>query len=255
MTQPSLPDTNDAMARATWVLADPHGGADPHVDGALLELLALATPVADLLVMGDLFVAWIDRPRFYTPFQRTVLEGFARVRAAGGHVRFVVGNRDYLVREGEAFDVVVDEEAMVDLGGLPTLLAHGDLVNPDDRSYRRWRAFSRSPGAARVLSALPGAIGRGLASDLERRMRKTNLEYKMGPLPLAHLEALSVRAKGLGAARALLGHFHTDHTVTAPTGVPVRICPGWCEMQSVLVATPDGALEPVSLAELRRSRP
>lgn len=231
--------------RPQWVLADPHGGHDPDADRALVRLLAQAARArADLLIMGDLFVAWLAPERFWTPLQRRVLEGVAAVRAAGGQTRFVVGNRDYLVEAllGTVFDQVLTDEAVVPVAGRPTLVCHGDRLNRADWPYLMWHRLSRSGPAEALLGLLPGAAGRALAARTEARMARVNTRYKTGVLPLGALEALGRRAAAQGAARALVGHFHHDRVLPVADGAPVVVAPGWFEHRRILVGGPDGAL-------------
>lgn len=224
----------------TWVLGDPHAGHDASADVALEALLARAAEQhVDLVVMGDLFVAWLARDRFFTPAQARIVDALRAIRAGGGRVRFVVGNRDYLAEGllGDAFDAVYEGEVVVDVGGAKTLLVHGDGLDPDDRPYRAWRAVSRSGPVRAVLERLPGAVGRQLAARTERQLRDVNVQYKSGPLPVAQLEAVGRRAAAAGAERAIVGHFHDDTTIRPPDGAPVRVAPGWFEHRVVLEAT------------------
>ena len=96
-----------------WVLADAHGGADPEADRDLLQLLAKAQQESvDLLILGDLFAAWIALDSDLTRLQQEVIAAIRSLRRQGRTVRFVVGNRDYLVREGQlgrSFDEVFEE--------------------------------------------------------------------------------------------------------------------------------------------------
>lgn len=221
--------------RETWVLGDPHAGADPEADRALVQLLERAArqPV-DLLVMGDLFVAWIGIDRFLTETQREVLQKLEAIRSAGGTIRFVVGNRDYLPEQmiGRAFDAVHAEETVIDLAGVPTMVVHGDRLNSADRPYLAWYRLSRSRPVAAALSRLPARVGRSLALGVERRMRPLNVAYKTGPLPVEGLRALAARARASGAQRALVGHFHRHQILEAE--VPVIVAPGWFEHRVVL---------------------
>lgn len=230
-----------------WILADPHGGQDAEADRALLAFLDLAhTARADLLVLGDLFTGWIAKERFYSPLQREVIDRFRALRRAHLAVDFVVGNRDYLVKEtleGDAFDRVLDGATVLELGGVPTLIVHGDRTNPDDRAYALWRRISRSAPATLALSALPGSIGRRLAHGTEARLSKTNARYKTGTLPIAALEALGREGLRRGASRVLVGHFHHDRVLDVPGGAPIVLAPGWFEHRRVLVVRDDGALE------------
>jgi UDP-2,3-diacylglucosamine hydrolase len=239
----------------TWIIADAHAGAHPQSDRALLDLLdALTTRRADLLIMGDLFLAWLAPPRFWTPFQREVMDRLAALKRMGRVLRFVVGNRDYLVKEalsGTIFDAVHEDGAIVELGGEPTLVAHGDLANGRDLAYRAWRRISRSGPATRLLSSLPAAVGRSLAERTERRLSSTNRRYKSGELPIAALEALGRSAQERGAARVIVGHFHHDRALDVSGGAPVIVAPGWFEHRRILLATPDGALRSIALETLR----
>ncbi len=232
--------------RDEWVLADPHAGLFPQADEALLALLDRAIERApDLLVMGDLFLAWLGPDRFWTPLQREVMQRLERLSQQGARVRFVVGNRDYLVPQSPRlralFEAIYEDEALIEVGGQPTLVLHGDGLNPQDWPYLLWRRLSRSGPATAALLRLPGVLGRGLATAVERRMSSMNPQYKRGPLPQAPFAALSRRAEHKGARRALVGHFHADAQILGP-GAPVWIAPGWFEHRKVLVAGPDGAL-------------
>ncbi len=228
-----------------WILADAHGGADPEADADLLRLLDRAIERrAELWILGDLFVAWVALAPTRTPLQATVVERLVALRRAGGRSHFVVGNRDYLVREGLAgvVDRVIEEGARVELGGVATWLEHGDVVNPDDRPYLAWRRLSRSAAVSAGLSRLPGPLAAALARRVERALGPRNQRYKTGRLPEAALRALGERAAARGASRAVIGHFHIDRTIEGP-GAPVRIAPAWLESRQVLVVGPGGALD------------
>lgn len=221
----------------TWLLGDPHVGHDRDADEALLALLAdAAAQRVDLVIMGDLFLAWLARDRFFTDDQRRVVDALRAIRAGGGKVRFVVGNRDYLTPglTGDVFDEVYDGEVLVDVGGQKVMLLHGDGLNPADRPYRAWRALSRNPVATALLERLPGAAGRALAARTERGLRDVNAKYKAGPLPREALAAVAHRAAVAGAEHIYVGHFHEDTTLEFAGCPPLTIVPGWFEHRRVL---------------------
>lgn len=235
-----------------WVLADPHGGGDAVADRALLRLLERAqAKQADLLILGDLFLAWLGPARFHTPFQAEVVAALVALRRQGGRIRFVVGNRDYLTEEAPpAFDEVHHGETKLDVAGVPTWVLHGDRAQPKDRAYRTWHQLSRSAPVTYALRRAPGAWGRALAGRVEAQLRGTNQTYKSGRLPLEVIEAIGRRAQAAQCAQALVGHFHHDRVVDVPDGAPVILAPGWCEHQRVLVAEPNGILRSWALASL-----
>lgn len=229
-----------------YVLADAHAGADPEADRELLDFLR-GLGADELLILGDLFRAFVGLPRYWSPAQREILDALAELRARGGRVTFVVGNRDYLIQPAPALpiDLVIAERALVTLGGAPTLVTHGDRVDPEDRLYRLWHRLSRGRLARHLLDALPGRLGRRLTSGAERALARTNRAYKAGSLPLAALERLGREAAAQGAERALVGHFHRDETLAVPGAVPVRFAPAWLDHRRVLRVGPKGELESV----------
>lgn len=240
--------------RPTWILADPHGGANAAADRALLRLLDLAIERGvDMLVLGDLFRAFLAVEGCYGPIEHAVLDRFQRLRATGARVEFVVGNRDYGVREallGRAFDAVHEDTVVLPLGGRPTLVAHGDRVNPEDYFYRAWFRLSRARLVLAAVKRLPPRTLRKLVSAAERELAATNTRYKTGTLPIPALEAFGRKAATRGAKRALLGHFHHDRTLEVPDGVPVVLAPGWIEHQRILRVGPEGDLISTTLEAL-----
>lgn len=235
----------------TWILSDPHGGKDAAADRALLDLLRRAQGRADLLILGDLFTAWLGPERFHTPYQREVLRQIERVRTSGQQVRFVVGNRDFLVDPEHlpgVFDRIYTGETVVDVERVPTLVAHGDGLGRD-LGYRAWRRLARSRPTTKMLERLPAAAGRALAAGAERALKPLRLGRDAIGLPVAALEALGRRAFDRGASRALVGHFHQAATVPVPGGVPVQIAPPWLESREVLVSSGEG-LVPTPLPAL-----
>ncbi len=141
-------------------------------------------------------------------------------------------------------------EVVTNVAGQPTLLAHGDGLNPDDRPYRAWRAVSRSRLATLALHRLPSTIGKSLAERTEARMAGMNTRYKSSGLPVDSMRALGRRAQHRGAARALVGQFHVDEAVHVPGGVDVICVPGWCERERVLLGDEHGNLRSVAAETL-----
>ena len=156
-----------------------------------------------------------------------MIEALGRARDAGLPVDYAVGNRDYAVETYRGpFDRVASE-TLAQPGGAPAWLAeHGDLVNDDDRQYRRWRTFSRSRPILGAYLALPGAVGLPLSQWLERRMRTSNLAYKRR-FPAEHVGRRAGRLLGETGARWLvLGHFHQELR-QAVQGGEALVLPDW----------------------------
>jgi UDP-2,3-diacylglucosamine hydrolase len=128
-------------------------------------------------ILGDLFDWWLGDDQLQEPFAGTVAESILGITAAGVPVYFARGNRDFLLGEdfGHATGArLLPDETVVDLGGMRTLLLHGDELCIDDVDYQRYRARIRAPRATRRLLALPYFIRRGFAWYLRRRSRNAN---------------------------------------------------------------------------------
>ena len=163
-----------ASKNLAWCVADPHIKEDDPVLGlfyGFLEEFSSNGPKT-LVVLGDLFAAWVALPGALAPYQRALLDKFSALRASGRELVFIVGNRDYFVESldpqpfsfvGERWDLAVPS------GGL-IRFEHGDLINTSDGNYQRWRIFSRSEAVRRTVAALPGKWQASLARRAEKAL-------------------------------------------------------------------------------------
>jgi UDP-2,3-diacylglucosamine pyrophosphatase LpxH len=224
-----------------WIAGDGHFvGAAGEAERwrALVERVAQAG-VREVSLLGDLFELWIGLDGLETEWQRAIFDPLFALKARGVRLRYVVGNKDYFIREWNArrrlFDDVVDDRAEV--AGLH--LAHGDLVNVRDRQYRLWRSFSRSWLMRMLMTAWPRRHLAKIAARVAERMKGTNLYHK-SYFPEAELRA---RAKELPAGKATLvyGHFHVHRVIEEGDKRIVTLPFLGGEWQGVLVGD-DGAV-------------
>ena len=122
-------------------LSGPGGPAGPLV----AQLAALpAQGCRRLVLMGDLFQAWVGFRSFETADVRAVVAALRDLRARGIEVEYIEGNRDFFLAGSpyaDAFDRVVLETSF-EVGGVRYLAVHGDGLNDDDWKYRFWRRLS-----------------------------------------------------------------------------------------------------------------
>ncbi|MBW2058108.1 MAG: UDP-2,3-diacylglucosamine diphosphatase [Deltaproteobacteria bacterium] len=101
-----------------------------------------------LVILGDLFEFWFGFEPFAFEGYRPVLDKLRELAGAGVRIRYVEGNHDFnlgsYVRERLKAEVC-PEHCVVDLDGKRVYMAHGDLVNGDERFYRVFRRILRSP--------------------------------------------------------------------------------------------------------------
>jgi UDP-2,3-diacylglucosamine pyrophosphatase LpxH len=198
-----------------FLVGDGHYLNRPQEAERFARLLARARErgAREVSVLGDLFELWVGLVSH--AWQEQIFAPLRDLRNAGLRLRYVVGNKDYFVREWNERERLFDE--VLDPGGrfdspLGTLyLAHGDLVNTRDRQYRTWRRVSRSAPFALLMKATPRAWLDGLSGRVARGMQGTN-RYHKSYYPEAELRA---RAEELPAGRALMvyGHFHVHKEI------------------------------------------
>jgi UDP-2,3-diacylglucosamine hydrolase len=201
------------------VISDIHiFGADDPLYESLLALMREELRSGDRLVLaGDIFDFLVgDQPsssRRYEAF-------FAAVRELGRRdvrVVYIEGNHDFhLAKVFAAFPNVelVPAETAIAFGEKRLYVAHGDLVDRDDRGYLALRAFFRSPFIRFAAIALPEAavewIGRR-SSDSSRK-RNPRLPESRGEAYLARLRSkYRAFAEGKfaeGYDGIVLGHCH-----------------------------------------------
>src|SRR3954468_24770261 len=116
-------------------LSGPGGPAGPLV----AQLASLPSQgCRRLVLMGDLFQAWVGFRSFETPDVTAVVDTLRDLRRQGIRVEYVEGNRDFFLAGSpyaDAFDRVALETAF-EVAGVRYLAVHGDGLNDRDWKYR-----------------------------------------------------------------------------------------------------------------------
>jgi len=129
-------------------ISDLHLSLDkPEITNRFLTFLKTRAPQAvALYILGDLFDAWVgdDDP---CPPNNAIRKHLKQLTDSGTDVYLQRGNRDFLLGRRfceETGLTLLDDYAVIDLHGIPTLLTHGDLLCTDDLPYQAFRAKSRT---------------------------------------------------------------------------------------------------------------
>jgi UDP-2,3-diacylglucosamine hydrolase len=129
--------------------------SDLHLESADDPKLALFDRCIDvvartanrLLILGDLFEAWVGDDDD-GPLAARVASTLRALADAGIEIGFQQGNRDFLVGEDYARRCgmrVLPEVATIWIGGTLVLVAHGDSLCTDDLAYQTVRRQFRDP--------------------------------------------------------------------------------------------------------------
>lgn len=194
--------------------------------GSLFEL----PPEFDsVVILGDLFEAYVGREAWTHPNFELLTLAFAGLRQRGLPLVLLRGNRDVLLTRGDgrALGIHVADSLVVRGQHAPsTLLTHGDEFCLSDRPYQRLRRILRMSGVRALLRALPWRLKQHLA----RRMRGYSMqEVARKPVETLGLtlEAVQQRLEQCSAQQAVVGHLHRAERHTLADGRGLEVLPAW----------------------------
>ena len=213
---PSVERTAELAAPASWrvidFISDLHLAEDtPRTFTAWADYLR-ATPADAVLILGDLFEAWVGDDASAEGFEASgaaVLADASSRRAMG----FMVGNRDFLVgtRLLEACGVIaLADPTVITAFDQRVLLAHGDAMCIADLPYQRFRRQVRSAEWQRAFLDRPLAERRAIA----RNLRSESQRQRVAAAPWIDVDTATALDAMRTANAAVLVHGHTHRPAT-----------------------------------------
>jgi UDP-2,3-diacylglucosamine hydrolase len=169
-----------------------------------------AAKVEALFILGDLFEYWIGDDNLVEPFNADVCALLRATADMGTRICFIAGNRDFLI--GKTFSAaagieLLPETAIVDAGGTPTLIMHGDTVCTDDLPYQEFRRMVRSREWQQDFLARPLPERRIEVESLRRRSAEA-MQGKTAEIMDANSAAIRAALTAHGCTRLIHGHTH-----------------------------------------------
>jgi UDP-2,3-diacylglucosamine hydrolase len=225
----------------------------PKVTELFLELLATCAANADALyILGDLFEAWVGDDDT-SPMNQAVCEGLKKCATSGTPVFVMHGNRDFLLAAQFADAsgaTLLEDPALIDLYGTPTLLMHGDLLCTDDKEYMAFRAMVRDPQWQQQLLSKSLQERQLIAGEMRNKSREQT-GGKPESIMDVNQEAVVETMSAHKVQRLIHGHTHRPaiHDLLISGQPAQRIVLGdWYEQGSLLECTPAGCrLEALSI--------
>lgn len=185
-----------------------------------------------LYILGDFFEAWIGDDDL-TPYNQMIIQALKQATEQGLTIYFMHGNRDFLI--GKKFlkmtgCILLPDEYIAHLGGVPTLLMHGDTLCTRDIAYLKFRKKARSwlfqkivllysLKKRRAMAARYRAASKAHTSTTAEAIMDVTLEEVVRLLNKHHSQHLihghthrpgvhSFELNGLPATRTVLGAWH-----------------------------------------------
>ena len=186
----------------------------PSDGGEVLDRLRSALAAARRLgaaafVLGDLFDSYVAKAQARHGVWREVAGLFAAAAASGVPVDVLHGNRDFLLGEefGRASGArLVPGGLRGRLGGIDTLLLHGDELCQNDRPYQRAKRWLRHPLTRAIARQLP--LRMALAAAEKARRKSQNVIASGDQTRFLPTTAAMDAAMATGAQRLVFGHIH-----------------------------------------------
>ena len=158
----------------TLVIADLHLDVGSHggEHTAVIELLRTLHSAPRLIVLGDLFDAWIGPAQMELASAARVVGALRELVASGTQVDLLHGNRDFLL-EGR-FELrtgarVHPHGLIGECAGQRVLFVHGDELCTLDLGYQRMKRVLRSRPVTWSVARLPAPLALALARRLRKR--------------------------------------------------------------------------------------
>ncbi|WP_223846344.1 UDP-2,3-diacylglucosamine diphosphatase [Wenzhouxiangella sp. AB-CW3] len=206
--------------------------ADLHLDPQRPETTRLLVDFLDgparqaraLYILGDLFEAWIGDDGIGA-MERDVAAASARLAEQGVEVRFLCGNRDFLV--GDDYCQLarmerIEEPWHLNHAGTEVLLMHGDILCTDDVAYQRFRRKARNPDWQRKVLSYPLWLRRTLAR-LARWRSKRHTGQTGQQIMDVNADAVSECFRHHSGVRRII-HGHTHRRAIHDIEVDQRHC-------------------------------
>ena len=181
----------------------------PEIEAAFKTLLENQDNLDSLVILGDFFEAWVgdDDDTDFVIRMRALL---ASCSERGCELMIARGNRDFMLGERFARDTgatLLDDETVVEVGGEPTLLLHGDTLCTDDVHYQQFRRLVHDAAWQAEMMAKPLDERRTLA----RQLRATSIDAasnKAEDIMDVNQDAVRERLTEMGVRRMIHGHTH-----------------------------------------------
>ena len=183
----------------------------PEANERFIALLEDQGRAADALyILGDFFEYWIGDDDLGEPFNAVVAGLLKDLTGRGVPVHLMHGNRDFLIGEGfcaATGATLLPDPTVAEIGGLKTLLVHGDTLCTDDVEYQAWRRKARDPAFQAAFLAKSLAERRQTVVQMRDKSRQV-VQGKTAEIMDVNDDAVRQAMRSHGVRRLIHGHTH-----------------------------------------------
>jgi len=238
------------MTAAALLISDMHlDEAKPVLTDILFRFLrGQARTAPELYLLGDLFNYYVGDDTD-EPLVASFANEVKAVADSGTKVFAIHGNRDFLMAEKFAVLgglTILPDPTVRKIGGVDTLLTHGDRYCTNDKEYMQQRAMFRSPQGIQMI------LGKSLAERhvMAAHLRQKSIETQKAagrPMDAGDVadDTLIKEMSEKSVHRLIHGHTHkpAEHQVTLPDGSKAEriVLSDWRDHGQALEIRSDGS--------------
>lgn len=182
----------------------------PELTNIFLRFLATQAKQADALyILGDFFEMWLGDD-IQSSFTKVICDALKALTKNGVPVYLMHGNRDFLLGQqflSQSGCRLLNDPAVINLYGTPTLLMHGDTLCWQDTDYLRFRRIARNVLYQCIFLSLPLFLRRLIGRHLRRQSSQKSTPA-MIQLSDAASEAIAQAVAEHQAKLLIHGHTH-----------------------------------------------
>ena len=228
----------------TYFISDLHlSDKEPQLTSAFISFLHTQAPTAErLYLLGDLFEFWIGDDAAPLLGASPILSAM-KTLADKIDCYFIAGNRDFLV--GNDFSTqtgfkILDDETIIDLYGIPTLLLHGDSLCTDDLPHQQFRQTMVTNKEWRknfLKLSIPERIEQAQKARMESNIHKSNISMEI--MDVTESSVINAFKKN-NVSQMIHGHTHRQnshsHQIDQQTIAKRYVLGDWKKTNSILIA-------------------
>jgi UDP-2,3-diacylglucosamine hydrolase len=183
----------------------------PHTVQRFQRLLEeLGSKGRELVILGDLFEYWAGDEEVAEGIGAVVSSALRSLTESGTPVYVMHGNRDVLLGDGFAQAtgaVFLADPCHAPLGGVATLLTHGDAYCTLDTAYQAFRRRAHDPFWQRLFLGRSLTLRRALIGQV-RRVSEAGKKKMAAQIMDVTPEAIEQALRSAGVRRMIHGHTH-----------------------------------------------
>jgi len=135
-----------------------------------------------LFLLGDIFDLWVGGSNVFVNKFKPLVEALRELKSAGARITYIEGNHDVHIdsfwQKKLGIEVFVEAQ-FYKINGLEIRVEHGDLINLDDETYLKYRAFIRRSWVKPLSWLIPGKVWDEVGNYAARKSRKKSHVYRI----------------------------------------------------------------------------